>query len=653
MRLNTLLDQIDLGSMALPEFQRGYVWNRNQVKGVMDSLYQHHPVGSLLVWITNVENADVRGEGELAPGTVRLLLDGQQRITSLYGIIRGKPPQFFHGNEKAFTGLYFNLEDETFEFYAPVKMKDNPFWVNVTELMTDGLGSYLPKLTDIEEVQNDLNKYVNRLNAIENIKNTDFHVEEVTGDDKTVDMVVDIFNRVNSGGTKLSKGDLALAKICAEWPDARVEMNKHIEEWRDAGYPFFKMDWLLRCVNTIITGEAKFIALKDVNSERFEKGLTKAKKYIDKTLNLVAARLGLDNGWVLGSAYSIPLIVRYLEENKGSFGNHQERDQLLHWYIHTFLWGRYGGSTESMLNQDLAAIEDKDSSLENLIENIRRIRGDLTVHPSDFIGWSRGARFYPLLYMLTRVYNAKDWDTGVELASHTLGHQTDLQLHHIFPKALLYRNDYEKSEVNALANFTFLTQETNVRISDKNPEEYFADFEKKNPGLIASHWIPMDQNLWKVENYIDFLEARRGLLAEAANKFLKELYDGSIPEVELQKQLTVASKKQYLGSISDEDEEKLILDTNQWINENGLPEGELEYNLSDDEGNELALLDLAWPDGLQEGLSMPVALLINEGFETLSAANTAGYLYFTDVNSFKNYVSQEILALSDNDVGAS
>ena len=76
-----------------------------------------------------------------------------------------------------------------------------------------------------------------------------------------------------------------------------------------------------------------------------------------------------------------------------------------------------------------------------------------------------------------------------------------LQLHHIFPKALLYRHEYEKSEVNALANFTFLTQETNVRVSDKNPEEYFADFEEKNPGLIASHWIPMDRDLWKVENY--------------------------------------------------------------------------------------------------------------------------------------------------------
>ena len=649
MKLNTILDQIDLGSIALPEFQRGYVWNRNQVKGLMDSLYQHHPVGSLLVWVTNVENADVRGEGELAPGTVRLLLDGQQRITSLYGIIRGNPPKFFHGNKKSFTGLYFNLEEETFEFYAPVKMKDNPFWINVVELMQEGLGSYLPKLTDIEEVQTNLNKYVNRLNAIENIKSTDFHVEEVTGEDKTVEMVVDIFNRVNSGGTKLSKGDLALAKICAEWPDAREEMNKNIREWADAGYPNFKMEWLLRCINTIITGEARFFALKDVNAERFQAGLIKAKKYIDKSLNLIAARLGLDNGWVLGSPYSVPLIVRYLEKRDGSFGNHQERDQLLYWYIHTFLWGRYAGSTESALNQDLAAIEDKDSGLDNLLENIRRTRGDLSVQPSDFIGWSRGARFYPLLYMLTRVYNAKDWDTGVELASHTLGHQTDLQLHHIFPKALLYRNDYEKSEVNALANFTFLTQETNIRISDKNPEEYFADIEEKNPGIIASHWIPIDQKLWKTENYIDFIEARRELLAEAANQFLKKLFDGTIPEVEVQKELSLGSKKQYIGSISDEDEEKLLLDTNDWIIENGLPEGEVEYNLSDAENNELCLLDLAWPNGLQEGLSMPVALLINEGSATLSAANAAGYLYFTDVDSFKHYVHQDILAIENND----
>src|SRR5215213_7322095 len=108
MKIQTILDQIDLGSMALPEFQRGYVWNREQVRGLMHSLYRRYPVGSLLVWLTRPESEQTRGEGHLAPGTVRLLLDGQQRITTLYGVIRGKPPQFFEGNEQAFTNLYFH-----------------------------------------------------------------------------------------------------------------------------------------------------------------------------------------------------------------------------------------------------------------------------------------------------------------------------------------------------------------------------------------------------------------------------------------------------------------------------------------------------------------------------------------------------------------
>ena len=116
MKISTILDQIDLGSMALPTFQRGYVWNRDQVRGLMRSLYRKHPVGSLLVWVTKTEDAVTRGDGSLAPGSVKLILDGQQRITTLYGMIRRKPPKFFEGNAQAFTGLFFNMEEEAFEF---------------------------------------------------------------------------------------------------------------------------------------------------------------------------------------------------------------------------------------------------------------------------------------------------------------------------------------------------------------------------------------------------------------------------------------------------------------------------------------------------------------------------------------------------------
>ncbi len=96
MKVGAILEQIDLGKMALPEFQRGYVWNREQVRGLMESLYRRYPVGGLLIWETNIDHAKTRGDASPPTGGwVDLLLDGQQRMTSLYGIIRGNPPKFF------------------------------------------------------------------------------------------------------------------------------------------------------------------------------------------------------------------------------------------------------------------------------------------------------------------------------------------------------------------------------------------------------------------------------------------------------------------------------------------------------------------------------------------------------------------------------
>jgi Protein of unknown function DUF262 len=342
MKIGTTLDQIDLGSMALPEFQRGYVWNRDQARGLMDALYRKHPVGSLLVWITRTEHAHARGDGTLAPGTVKLLLDGQQRITSLYGIIRGKPPPFFDGNAQAFTGLYFHLEDEVFEFYAPLKMQANPLWINVTELMQIGTGEASKRLLAIPTFHPHLATYINRLNAIDAIKEIDLHIEEVTGEEKTVDVVVDIFNRVNSSGTKLSKGDLALAKICAEWPEAREAMQVRLEKWRNAGF-HFRLEWFLRCITTVLTGEAFFSALRDINPETRGKGLQQAEDAIDRLLTIIGSRLGLDHDQVLGSHYSFPLLARYLTSRGGYLADYRERDKLLYWYVHTSCGGAMPG----------------------------------------------------------------------------------------------------------------------------------------------------------------------------------------------------------------------------------------------------------------------------------------------------------------------
>ena len=645
MKISTILDHIDSGHMALPEFQRGYVWNRDQVRGLFGSLYRRHPVGGLLVWATESKTAAHRGEGALAAGIVKLLLDGQQRMTSLYGVVRGKPPKFFDGNARAFTGLRFHLETEIFEFYQPVKMKDEPLWIDVTELLkkgTGGLGEFVTRLSGNPALAARVGDYVGRLSRLLGITDVDLHVEEVTGEDKTMDVVVNIFNQVNSGGTKLSKGDLALAKICADWPEARDTMKAKLKEWAKVDY-HFDLDWLLRSVNTALTGEAKFQFLHDKDAEQIRDGLTRATKHIDTSLNMIGGRLGLDHDQVFFGRFGVPVMVRYLDKRTGTM-NEKERDKLLFWFVQAAMWGRFSGSTESFIDQDLAALEGPDGGLDKLLEQLRLWHGGLRAEAGHFTGWSLGARFYPVLYLLTRMGEARDWGTGLPLKATLLGRMSRLEVHHVFPKAQLYKRNYRKPEVNALGNFCFLTKDTNLNITDRLPEEYFPKVEAAHPGALASQWIPPDPALWKMENFREFLEARKALLAAELNRRMEDLLHGDnrwlAGPTAAVTAVTVVS-----GGITSEQEEEELETLSEWMEAQGLPRGLLAYDFADAAtGKQNAVFDLAWPNGVQEELSQPVAVLLNESAEMIAIASQAGYRCFTTIEEFKRYVGSEILA---------
>ena len=488
-KVSTILDLIDMGSVALPEFQRGYVWNRDQVRGLMHSLYRGYPVGSLLVWETPTGMAPARGDQSLQPGVVKLLLDGQQRMTTLYGIVRGKPPAFFDGNVQAFSGLYFHLEREEFEFYAPIKMSGELLWIDVSSLMQKGnagLGAIIARLNANQAIAPQLGEYTGRLNRLLAIREMELHVETVTGADKTIDVVVEIFNKVNSGGTKLSKGDLALARICAGWQEAREMMKKSIQKWKKAGL-VFDLDWLLRNLNSILNGEARFQFLHSAQPASIKDGLARAEKSIDTILNLISGRLGLDTDQVMFGKGALPLLSHYVDRRGGRLHDAVERDRLLFWFVQSAIRGRYSGSTESVLDRDLHSVEKIDGGLERLINELLLAHGSLKVVPDHFSGWSLGARFYPVLYMLSRVHGARDWESGIELKKSLLGAMSSLEVHHIFPKAKLYehKNKYSRSEVNAVANYCFLTKSANLGIRDRPPEEYFADVERRHPGAFG------------------------------------------------------------------------------------------------------------------------------------------------------------------------
>lgn len=643
-KISTILDEIDNGSISLPVFQRGYVWNRTQVRELFKSLYNGYPVGSLLVWKTSSPDVPTRGDLPVPAIPYQILLDGQQRITSLYGVIRGRKPAFFDGNARAFQDLRFHLEDNEFEFYQPVKMRKDPLWIDVTGFYRKGTQGVEPILKSLADKGTDTSRYMGRLLKLLNIPERELFIDDVTGEDKTVDIVVDIFNRVNSGGTKLTHGDLALAKISAEWNEARETMQSKISKWHKAGY-YFSLDWLLRVMNSIITGRARFIHLHDVAADRIKDGLTRAENYTDKALNIISNRMGLDHDQVLFAKLAIPLLVAFYNKYDKDLTN-EHRDKLLFWYAHSGMWGRYTGSAGD-LDKHLTIIKESETpaiALESLIGELHRWRGGLVVEAQHFEGSTRRNRFYSVLYMMTRMGQARDLYDGLPLKKNQLGKSAQLELHHIFPKKVLYDFGYNRRETNALANFCFLTQESNRIIWYSDPSEYLAEVANKNPGALESQWIPVDPELWKVEKYNEFLKARRELLAEAANKLLNGLRTGPHDDLDTKTIATPGKVPIRPVSIADDEEEALIHEINEWAQSKGLSAGIFGYELVDPiTGEQLAMFDLAWPEGVQSELSEPVAILIDEDRDVLVTANRHGYRFFVNKEDFQSYINNEIL----------
>ncbi len=146
--IQELIHQTEKREILLPEFQRGYVWNRDQVRAFARSLYRAHPTGHFLIWRTYAP-PKVRGETPVSDSYSLLLLDGQQRLTSLYVLFKGEPPPFYEG-ESLFFDLYFNLQTEEFRFWQPTLMKGDYTWLSVHAFLKEGLANFIGRFPQME-----------------------------------------------------------------------------------------------------------------------------------------------------------------------------------------------------------------------------------------------------------------------------------------------------------------------------------------------------------------------------------------------------------------------------------------------------------------------------------------------------------------------
>ena len=519
--IQNLVDQIGRGEILLPEFQRGYVWNRNQVRGLMHSLYRKHPTGHLLTWRTYKPTL-IRGAEASTNGHSILLLDGQQRLTTLYVLFCGKAPLFYEG-ESLFFDLYFNMQTEEFMFWQKLRMEKNPAWIEVHGFLREGLNKLLAQLETVDGARRDLiQQNLARLSRLDDVRNYTYTVDQVVSEDFSLEEVVDIFNRVNSRGTPLTRADLALAHICSIWPEARAELREFSAKMGNLGFGI-DLNFLVRCMAGVATGsimlEGPFMRVPADRLQSAWERMQPAFEHLVGILRVEGFIAGLDD--LPTNNVLIPATI-YLSKRNGHFPTDAIKRRFIRWLHLAGLWARYSGASETKLQQDVALVTGRDlDPTHELVAAILRERGRVDLEASDLDRARIDSAVARLSRVVARARSARDWFTGILIYDGAAGWSGDEERHYIFTRAELKQAGFDDLQrINAVANRVFLGQKPPPQYRNASPEEYLPEVVEKQPDALQAQSVPMDQTLWKSEKFLEFLAARRRLLAEAINAFI-------------------------------------------------------------------------------------------------------------------------------------
>lgn len=545
MKINQLLYGVENLDMVMPEFQREYVWSLENAKQLMVSLFKSYPTGSLLFWeatgddVPEIKNNAVAKE---KIGLTKVILDGQQRITTLYLLIKGAIPPYY--SEKDLINdprhLYFNLENQEFQYYMKSKMQENPLWQRTIDCFdivkvdaVDLADKYMEKHseTSFKEILKIVSNNLNRLRSIENM---DYPIQTVPSTAK-VDEAIDVFDRVNSKGTKLTDAELVLTHITGKWPFARRKMKEKMDKMKNENFEFH-LDFLTRCITVALTGSALYKKNSKLNYNSFTEedyidNWSRVSKALDYLIPILKQDALVNSTNDISTTSVFVPIVAYLLKNNIALSEDKKYGFIYSMFLAS-IWGRYSGQTDQRIDKDVYLAMNSRDPIGDLINEIKDQRGRIEIKASDLEGRGAGHPLYRMLYTVTKHKKAIDWANGGSL-SGTIGDYYSIQSHHIFPRSLLYKNGYDsenhldKKKVNEIANRAFITRDTNFELSNVSPEKYLGKIEARFPGALEKQFIPMDPVLWQIENYEKFLEKRRSLIAQYMNDYLENLLRSS------------------------------------------------------------------------------------------------------------------------------
>ena len=526
--ISTILAWVESGAIAIPEIQRPFVWMSWQVRDLMDSLYQGYPVGYIITW----QNPDVKlKDGSTSQGK-RILIDGQQRITALRAAISGLNV-VDKKYKKRRIAISFNPLTEEFRTRTSSTERGKEWISDIAEVMVNGYDT----LTFVDEyvarnpgtTRQEINS---RLNLLIQIKNKQIGEIQLSPS-LDINIVNEIFVRINASGVNLSNADFAMSKIAVYEKDPGDEMGMRLRKFIDyfahlSAAPdqfkdiaqndtefaktdyFAKIAWLknetddlydptyndiirvvgltqfargkLGDVVSLLSGrnfetrqDEKEIA--DLSFQKLEKGLyqfTNENKFKQFVQNILRGS-GYDepNMLIARNAvnYAYAMYLRLLDIGE----NHADANSLVRRLLAiSLMTGRHSGSFETQFEQDIKRIQSAGDMVKFIATLEEQELSDVFWNSTLVDEFDKPTTNNPFWHMFIAAQNKLLKQSFLSKNNIARDLATD-DIHHIFPKNYLVKHGYDKSKYNRIANFVHLRNDINISVSDLAPREYLGD----------------------------------------------------------------------------------------------------------------------------------------------------------------------------------
>jgi len=527
-QFSSLMDDVSSGRLKIPQFQREFVWEIKKSASLLDSVVKGYPVGSFIFWKTRERLRSVKNIGNLnlpepARGDyVNFVLDGQQRITSLFAALKGEKIVRDNGKEEDFSEIYIDLEANEDEKVVTNEIEDKKKeqLIKLTDLLYGDLTSLVQFPA---KYHNKLGEYKKRIES--------YNYSVIQVGDVPIDVASEIFTRVNEGGKPLSPFEIMVAKTYDHEKnfDLAEKFDQLIDTLKNVNYETISNATVLQIAALILTKECKRKIILNLDKEKFIELWDKVTDAVERAVNYFRDYYRIPVSQLLPyNALVVPFAYFFYHHNDKPTGDKQKYLQDFFWRV--ALAGRYSSAVESKLAQDIKKI---DKILNN---ELPKYEWPINTSP-EFIkdnGWfNAGSSYIKAILCIYAHHQPKSFidDSLINISNYWLKQANSKNYHHFFPKAYLLKLNEDERKINHILNITIVDDFLNKRkIRDNPPSDYMAKFKRDNPNLaetMKTHLITdLDKfGVWS-NNYHSFFEKRGEIVSkEIEKRVIKQTID--------------------------------------------------------------------------------------------------------------------------------